>query len=153
MFLALALVFVAVAPVAAAGNAASITLVEKDGSWNPVVDGAFGKLMYKFEPAPMFVFNAHGLVPGMEYSLVNYVAYGGPNTILGTGVATLEGDLHIADVLPNLAEESVGNGAKIWLIPSGNLGTSGALNAWVPANYLFETETIVGNLFVPTVFI
>ena len=146
------LLALAVAPVAAAGNANFVNLVAKDpATYTPVDGGAWGKMMYKFTPKPMFEFNGHGLVAGTEYALISYNEnWGSPNGILGYYVADVEGNVHIQGgamplvyntyITPN--EYAGQTGAKIWLIPSIDLATNGGMGAWNPTTYLFETSLI-----------
>ena len=152
------LLALAVAPVAAAGNANFVNLVAKDSTKPDPVTGAYpwidgggwGKMMYKFTPKPMFEFNGHGLVAGTEYALISYNEnWGQPNGILGYCVADVEGNVHIqGGVMPLVrntytAGEYAGQtGAKIWLIPSIDLATNGGMGAWNPTTYLFETSLI-----------
>jgi hypothetical protein len=150
VFAALLMLAIAVAPVAAAGNAQFVNLVEKDGAWNPVPDGASGKMMYKYNPNLMFVFNAEGVVPDTAYTLINYNdnAWGGAEVILGSGVSDEFGVIHIKGAFSEELEfttytsgEYSGSGAKVWLVPtSAMVGTQ--LNAWTPSAFLFETSLI-----------
>lgn len=58
--------------------------------WEPIEGGAWGRMECKEVPKPMVVFNGKGLLPGQDYSLINYFDPWGPVpqcAILGTGVA------------------------------------------------------------------
>jgi hypothetical protein len=145
------LLALAVAPVAAAGNANFMNIVAKDPvTWVPVDGGAWGKMMYKITPKPMFEFNGHGLVTGTEYALISYnEVWGQPNSILGYCTADELGNVHIQGGAMTLisntytsGEYSGQTGAKIWLIPSSDLTTTGAMAGWNPTTYLFETSLI-----------
>jgi hypothetical protein len=122
----------------AAGNAGFVMLVAKDPStWEPIDGGAWGKMMYKDAPKPMFVFNGNGLVAGQEYALINYFDPWGsvPQcAILGTGVATGGGTVNIKGAVSGFT-------GKIWLVPTKDL-TGTQFNAWNPTEYLFETALI-----------
>lgn len=141
-----------IAPVAAKGNAQFVNLVEKDGSWNPVVDGAFGKMMYKYEPNLMFVFNAHGVTPSTAYTLINYNdnGWGCAEKILGNGISNEYGDIQIKGgfsasnlVYTYYSSGEYGNitGAKIWLVPTSTM-SGDQLNVWLSESFLFETNLI-----------
>jgi len=148
------LLALAVAPVAAAGNANFVNLVAKDQTWTPVDGGGWGKMMYKFTPKPMFEFNGHGLVAGTDYALISY-AESGDSNILGYGTADTEGNVHIAgravDLIYNTyttGEYADQTGAKIWLVVKDDLFITGATgnfddwSLWSPAEYLFETALV-----------
>lgn len=130
--------FLMVGAVSAAGNANFVTLVAKDpATWEPIEGGAWGKMMFKEVPKPMFVFNGKGLLLGQDYSLINYFDPWGsvPQcAILGTGVANDEGCV-------NIKGNAAGFSGKIWLVPSKDL-TGTQFNAWNPTEYLFETALI-----------
>lgn len=141
--LSIALMFGAVS---AAGGAQVVKLVAKDAAWNPITDGAFGSIMYQGDK---FTFNAHGLTPGGDYTLINYVdPWGSDNVILGAGVADKKGNILLkggsVTLIKNAAD--IGGydyaGAKIWLVPSADL-TGVKLVVWNPQNYLFETSLII----------
>jgi len=104
------------------------------GPWTVNPDGASGKLMYKlcYLNMPMqFVFNGHGLVPAVDYSLVNYKGWSDV-VVLGTGVANEFGDVHIAggsdSILGPDASDPSFEGVKIWLVPTSQL--SGNAMVW-----------------------
>lgn len=162
LFVLLAFTVVPVAAVKPAegnnGNAKFVNLVEKtpvdEGPYLIVDGGASGKLMYKYEPKPMFVFNANGMAPG-EYSLISYAEpWGNPVNVLGTGAVGEDGTVHIAgkslDLICNSyptlsSDEYSGTGSKVWLVPSADLSTTDDVTtfiAWNPNTYLFETELI-----------
>ena len=46
-------------------------LFEKDGEWNVVEGGAWGKMKYNVVSGD-FVFNGYGLDAGMDYTLINF---------------------------------------------------------------------------------
>lgn len=117
-------------------NTAHLYLYEKDPiTWIIVDDGAWGKVTFK---ASGFVFNGHGLVPGMSYTLINYVDPwpGTPATFLAGGTANSDGDLHLAGSA-NLA----GSG-KIWLVLSNDVNCGVGMTGWNPTEYLFEYDLI-----------
>ena len=149
-------------------NVAHLYLYEKedDGSCDwPVVDGAWGKMKYNllgemFE----FVFNGHGLMPGIDYTLVYYPdPWPGVGFMcLGEGTANGGGEVNIAGSydtgdLPIEADDNADpdettycngeTGAKIWLVPSTDINCeTGTWNAWNHEVegyiYLFEAELI-----------
>lgn len=143
--------------VSAAGNANFLNLVEKTpvdvGPYTVVEGGAFGKLMYKDTPKPMFVFNAHGLNPDQEYALISYAEpWGTPCAVQGVATADEMGNIHIKgqalDLITNTyptptSDEYSGDGAKIWLVPTADFDVdTGLFSAWNPTEYLFETALI-----------
>lgn len=133
-----------------------------------IVDGAWGKMKYNLSGEELeFVFNGHGLVPGEGYTLVYYPDPWPPNGLicLGSGTANKGGEVHIASScntgdLPidtdynktgaNPCLNDIGTGAKIWLVPSGDVSCvgceSGEMTAWNHDDgfniYLFEEELI-----------
>lgn len=118
------------------GKAQHLYLYEKDPvSWE-IVDGAWGKMMYK---ADSFVFNGHGLEAG-EYTLLNYCGWGENQNILGVAESN-DGNVHIKGTLSELCIEGDNEGAKIWLVKSSDL-TGEVFNAWTPTEYLFEHNLI-----------
>jgi hypothetical protein len=156
-------------------NVAHLYLYEKTGDpdWDIVVDGAWGKMKYNLSGETFdFVFNGHGLLPGVEYELIYYVdpfdqsQWATLHSImcLGTGTANGGGNVHIAASvdtgdLPNPlvdpnADENLttytwdsSTGAKIWLVPKTDISCElGQFTAWnheVEDNiYLFEEELI-----------
>ena len=149
------LLALAVAPVAAApgGGAQVVKLIEKTptatGPYTPVLNGAFGSIMYQ---ADRFVFEGHRLDPGKDYTLINYVEpWGMDVVILGKGTATAQGKLLIKGGAVALtmspyptatSNEYSGDGAKIWLVPAGDLNGTKFM-VWNPTTYLFETSLIL----------
>jgi hypothetical protein len=132
------------------GKAKHLYLVEKDVNWDIVNDGAWGKMNFKED---MFVFNAHGLTPGLEYSLVYY-----PDPWPGTGLIELgkstvdaDGNIHIKASfdfmgIPIKGDENV-PAAKIWLVLTddinfGSDSTPNSMTGWNPVEYLFEYNMI-----------
>jgi hypothetical protein len=147
------LLALAVAPVAAAGHAQVVKLIEKtpvaEGPYIPILNGAFGSIMYQDDK---FVFDGHKLDPGVDYTLISYSEpWGTEIVILGTGKSTAQGNLLIKGGAVGLvynsyptptSNEYSGTGAKIWLVPSSDLAGT-FFNAWNPQNYLFETSLII----------
>ena len=76
-------------------NPNNLYLYEKDSNWGIVWGGAWGKLNFRLsgtgaETTLRGVFNGHGLVPGEDYTLVEYDGW--PNvTIIGSGQRMLTG--------------------------------------------------------------
>lgn len=108
-------------------------LYEKDADWNIVEGGAYGKLNFKENS---YVFNAKGLEPNTEYTLINYVdPWGSPVACLGNDISTKKGGLH-------LKGEDVGTG-KIWLVLSDDVDcVSNQMVGWNPEEYLFEYNLV-----------
>lgn len=120
-------------------------LFEKNATdWSIVDDGAWGKMRYTVEgPAFDFVFNGHGLEPGMSYTLIYYPdPWPGEGLIcLGQAAANEDGHVHIMgspDIgsLPIEADEN--DGAKIWLVLTDDVQCSNQMTGWTPEEYLFE---------------
>lgn len=130
-------------------NVAFLYLFEKDTTtWQPVEEGAWGKLKYNLEgPEFEYLFNGHGLAVNTTYSLIYYADFedrfnywGGnnPGALIAEGTSNDEGDLHLKgsiDLKMDLPCEPDANiathnytgapdyyanahGAKIWLVPS-----------------------------------
>lgn len=123
-------------------NPQSLYLYPKNPtSWETVWDGAWGKYNYEFSGTTISgVFNGHGLVTGVKYSLVEY--NGWPDvTVIGSDTANKGGNVHInnmADI--GLGGENPGE-YKVWLVLSGDI-SDGKFIGWNPASYLFEHNLI-----------
>jgi len=115
-------------------------LYEKDPATWEIVDGAWGKVMYKDDS---FVFNGHNLMVNTEYTLVSYCGW--PNVeILGTATTNNGGNVNLAGSMITCvsdAEDEEGHNVKIWLVESSDL-TGNAFNSWSPEEYLFENNLI-----------
>jgi len=132
------------------GKAKHLYLVEKDAEWGIVSDGAWGKMNFKED---MFVFNAHGLTPGLEYSLV-YYPDPWPGTglkVLGAATADADGNVHIKEDFDFMGisdgDANDATGAKIWLVLTSDLdissdSTTNSMTGWNPVEYLFEYNVI-----------
>lgn len=120
-------------------------LFEKDPTdWTVVEEGAWGKLNYRCnEDGFSFVFNGHGLEPGAEYELINYLdPWPGEGSLsLASGVVNDEGDIHLAGSVPCLKmytwDEPAVTGAKIWLVLDADFDEE-MMVGWNPTEYLFE---------------
>ena len=139
-------------------NVAHLYLYEKmdDGSpdWPIVEDGAWGKMKYNLSGEEFeFVFNGHGLVADMDYTLIYYPDKDGnpwPRVdiiCLGSGTANSDCDVHIAESIPtgDLPDTlvDINEGAKIWLVLSDDVDCEGCvMSGWNPTDYLFEGELI-----------
>ena len=148
-------------------------LFEKDpADWSLVVDGAWGKFNYKLsgsgsETEVSGVFNGHGLVPGTEYTLINYVEPalnpwpdgGVAVVVLGNGKVNDGGDIHISaqgtigepDEQPAIGDYVGQTGDKIWLVLTTDItqlaepdadGYTSHITGWNPTEYLFEYRLI-----------
>jgi hypothetical protein len=136
-------------------NIAHLYLHEKDpDTWDIVPDGAWGKMKYNMSGDEFdFVFNGHGLEPGLDYTLIYYPdPWPGDGLIcFGSGIANEDGDVHIMGSvdtgdLPFDTDDNYPDGAKIWLVLSDDVDCSArswALPwAWNPSEYLFEYDLI-----------
>lgn len=118
-------------------------------SGEPIEDGAWARVMYRWI-APMFdfVFNAHELEPGDEFTLT-YQPQPLPSSgviCLATGEVNEEGDLHLQDAfeldsdLPAEYDENQDE-ATLALVSTGDVDCeTGEMTAWTPENYLFGDE-------------
>jgi len=132
------------------GNVEMLNLVGKYGGLD-----RSGILTYNLAgPTFDFAFDAQGLVSGTGYTLIYFKDFGipwngCPVTKLASGVAGSDGMLHLAnsmDLGMDLVDSGVASdgvdGAKIWLVTTGNIDGSGFLPAWNPALWLFEDHGI-----------
>ena len=121
--------------------------------WTIVPDGAWGKMNFKED---MFVFNAHGLTPGEEYSLIYYPDPwpGEGLKELGSAVVDADGNVHIKgsfpfSSIPITVDANDGGdgdaydyaGSKIWLVLKSDIGATSMIG-WQPDSYLFEYQLI-----------
>ncbi len=130
-----------------------VDLYEKDpATWEVVEDGAWGKLHYaRSGPLFKFTFNAHGMVPEADYTLIYYPdPWPGQGLIcLGSGTADEFGNVHINNSLetgdlPAVYDDNFGVGAKVWLVLSSDVSCdTQRMELWNPAEYLFENELIL----------
>ena len=134
-------------------NTAHLYLFEKDPAWTMVPGGMWGKMTYRMSGENFwFVFNGHDLPDeGIDYSLI-YYPDPWPGTglkVLGTGTSyycddEMSNAIHIKGApdtgdLPMVGDGNYPAGAKIWLVPSSDVG-AGTLIGWNPTMYLFEYE-------------
>ncbi|MGB2783496.1 MAG: hypothetical protein WBC45_06095 [Atribacterota bacterium] len=141
------------------------------GDYQDVDGGAWGKMKYNLAGETFdFVFNGHGLVPEMDYTLIYYPdPWPGTGLIcLGEGTVNGGGEIHIANSLdtgvdlPILGDwnaetstttlEDGSTGAKIFLVPSDDVdcegqemvGWTGPWSGNIDGEniYLFEDELI-----------
>lgn len=143
-------------------NIAHLYLYQKDpDTWEIVEDGAWGKMKYNLSgPTFNFVFNGHGLEPGLEYKLIYYPdPWPGKGLIcLGEGVANGGDNVHIANLVElntDLPAEYDDNycypeewddencGARIWLVLTNNVDCDNqTMTRENPEEYLFEHNLI-----------
>ena len=113
----------------------------RDDPWLIVEGGAWGKMKYNLSgPTFDFVFNGHGLPIGQEYTLIYYPdPWPGEGLIcLGSGIVVEcedelqdgAGNIHIEESintgdLPIEGDANFENGAKIFLVPSGDVDCAG----------------------------
>ena len=128
-------------------NIAHMYLYEKEnfveGGWDIVNGGAWGKMKYNLSGATFdFVFNGHGLEPGINYTLIYYPdPWPGSGLIcLGSGTVNEEGDIHIAESAVDTGDLT---DAKIWLVLTDDIDCGVSFkNVWNPTEYLFEYDLI-----------
>jgi len=139
------------------GQAKHLYLYQKlSTDWSIVKDGAWGKMNLK---QYRLVFNAHGLTPGEEYSLIYY-----PDPWPGTGLVELgcaivneDGNIHIKynfdfSTIPFESDDNNPE-AKIWLVLKSDIEidadpAQSKMIGWNPDSYLFEYQMIFpGTLF------
>jgi len=127
-------------------NPQSVYLYEKmnfyDEGWDIVWDGAWGKYNFKLSETTISgPFNGHGLVPGTDYTLVEYNGWPAV-TVIGRDVADEYGDVHIAGTV-DVGTGGEKNGEyKRGLVLSGDL-TGSNMTGWNPGAYLFEHNLII----------
>lgn len=124
-------------------NVGHLNLLEKDpGTWEPVEDGAWGKMTYsRSGPEFEFVFNGHALEPGAVYCLIYYPDPWPGNGLICLGCATANGggNVHIA----GSADTGDLDGAKIWLVLDDDVDCENQkMIGWNPTEYLFEEDLI-----------
>ncbi len=117
-------------------NTRTMRLENKDGNWNPIIDGTYGDLTYSLAgPTFDYSFKAYGLMSGGHYNLIYYPdPWGSPKTIVligGTIIADSTGNIDTGNQsvelgmdLPNSTlgfDNNYPAGAKVWLVPSANL--------------------------------
>ncbi len=122
-------------------NPNNLYLYQKDANWDIVWGGAWGKYNYSLSGTTIKgPFNGHGLVPGTGYTLVEYNGWPGV-TVIGSGVADVDGNVHIAGTA-NLGPGGETTGKyKIWLVLSSDV-SGGSLISWNQSAYLFEHNLI-----------
>jgi len=146
---------VCIMPVSATGHAQVIKFVEKRLNCYPEIcvpkfiippNAAFGSLMYQ---ESKFVFNAHGLPPETDFTLIED-PWIPPQKQIGTGRSDKNGNIHIKGGATSLTytPKFIGNfngqiGAYVWLVPTGEL-VDGAMPwwDWNPIHYVFAQELI-----------
>lgn len=125
--------------------------IKVEGSWEIVENGAWGKMTYDLsEDELSYVFNGHGLNKGEKYTLIYYPDPWPGNNLRCLGVETSNngGNVHIAGTntgdLPIEEDKNHPNGAKIWLVLSGDVDCADEtrMTRWNPEEYLFEYNLI-----------
>ena len=136
------------------GEVSQLYLYEKDPlTWDPIAGGAWGKMTFdKAGTTFDFVFNGHGLDAGDNYTLIYYPdPWPGAGLIcFGSDTANAGGNVHIAGSvetntdLPAAFDANYPNGAKIWLVLSGDVkcDAPSQMTGWNPTEYLFEYNLV-----------
>ena len=114
---------------------------------NDVLEIAWGKMNYNLVGTYLkFVFNGHGLEPGIDYTLIYYPSYpegdGTGLICLGRGMSDEFGDVHINERIYGLCDlpfpEDTNNGAQLILVLTDDVDCDGAvISLWDPESYLF----------------
>lgn len=131
-------------------NAVHVDYVELDEYLDPVEHGASGKLQYE-KDTHEFVFNAHGLDPGVHYALI---AQGGmahfTYIILGDGIAGSGGNIHLEGIVDTDSIQTEG-GAPTYLVLYDDMEwiyeVDGTFEGWIlhrdhPTEYLFGKSSL-----------
>jgi len=108
------------------------------------------------------VFNGHGLVADTDYTLISYNdPWGTPHKVIASGTADAEGNVHIGVRAVDLGTDNaspiydwsgVGDGYKIWLVPTADITISGdtcSFDGWNPDAILFEHHRIGATATAP----
>ena len=110
---------------------------DRDDPWLIVEGGMWGKMKYNLSgPTFDFVFNGHGLPIGQDYTLIYYPDPWPADGLicLGSGVVVEDeygvGNIHIKGSvdtgdLPIEGDENYEDGAKVFLVPSGDVDCTG----------------------------
>jgi hypothetical protein len=122
--------------------------------------GAWGKYNFKISGQDISgVFNGHGLVAGVDYTLLSYNdpwASVPPFVVIGNALADVDGNVHIAGAV-NLGTDVAspiydwngpGDGYKIWLVLTADIDAASFV-AWNPGSYLFENNRIGATATAP----
>ena len=127
-----------------------LNFYQKDpANWNIVDGGASGKMKYNIFGGEFdFVFNGHGLEPGLAYSLICHPGpwRGAGLIVLGSDVIDEAGNVHIAGSVTTGGLPRSGGatgGASLWLVLSTDIDAKGSrLTGWSPGHYLFEHDRL-----------
>ncbi len=132
----------------------NLMLYKKDpATWQPMqTNETAGEMVYSTEGFEFsFVFDAFGLNPDADYSLIYYPdPWPGWNLmVLASGTPDEDGDLHLENSLvtgdlPAPFDANFPAGAKIWLVLSSDIssGTPQRMISWHQSQYLFENNLI-----------
>lgn len=133
---------------------ATLALYEKNPEdWSVVEEGAYGRLKYMTEDQPyqnrrLFLFQARGLEPDTDYTLIRYMDPwpGYPVACLGEATSNSRG------AIPVLRGEMMAGGPKVWLVLSSDVDCDAQqMVGWNPTEYLFENNLINDYNLVETV--
>ena len=142
------------APAPESEGSGLLALKQKDpATWEFIPSGANGTLAYNTSGSTFdYTLNASGLQSITDYCLIYYYdPYPGSGGFdIECGIAT--NDLgHITDhtgnktigSIPVSGDNNYPVGAKLWLVPDSDYDQGNdKMNAWVPANYLYEMNLI-----------
>lgn len=126
----------------------SMTLTQKDDSWQPLNGGIIGRLQLRRDGYAKLKVSS-GLPRYKRYTLIYY----GDDThndqwpyatCLGEGMTYSRGQLYLHGDFPQWVDFlQDGVPQKVWLVPSSDVDcVQGQLTAWNPSEYLFEPVTI-----------
>ena len=135
-----------------------LRLENKDADWAPIDDGKYGILNYDCTHNPfVYTFEGYGL-NDVSYDLIYYAdpwPGDGMNGLTGVlidrgtasgGRLSLSGNHNLGTALPNADDWNSPDGAKIWLVLTGDFydadGNFFGGGAWNPDDYLFEMRLI-----------
>lgn len=138
----------------------TVLLENKDDSdiylYEPIDDTMEGDMAYSMDDCS-YTFNGYGLQIETGYCLIYYAddwpghgMNGAAGGLINNGQTDTNGNITLAGTLPCMPlpddadyDRAGGKYGKVWLVPCSDYDMeNGKMNAWTPANYLFEIETI-----------
>ena len=126
-----------------------LTLVTKDGEWAET--GEAGTLVFETVAEEFeYELEVSSLSVSTEYDLIYYAdpwTGNNPGALIATvttdefGAVLSSGSIELSIDLPAAGDDNLGEGAKIWLVPSADYD-GGEMVAWNPGTYLFERNLV-----------